>query len=94
MKKLDEIKVWDDEQRKRDHVAAIQLMVEQQLNVYAKLMENNSSEVKSPLSYNACVGLLEQLRVHSFASFIESTGSAPETPWDSHVTSIKILHGD
>jgi hypothetical protein len=94
MKKLNEIEIYDEEQRKRDHVVAIQIMIEQQLNVYAKLMENNSSEVMSPLSYNACIGLLEQLRTHSFAAFAVATGIAPQMLEGVGAPLFKINYGD
>lgn len=93
MKKLDEIKVWDDAQRKRDHVIAIQLLISQQLDVYAKLMENHSDFVLSPTSYNACIGLLEQLKLHSYAAFTESSGVAPDITGVSDSPLISIIHG-
>ena len=93
MKKLDLVVQWDELQRKRDHVLAVQNMVLQQLDAYSKLMENNSKLVLSPMSYNVCVGLLEQLKLHSFAAFIESTGDAPEIPDGGKPIQIKISHG-
>jgi len=92
VKRLDEVHVYDEMAKKRDHIAAIQTMVLQQISIVEKLLENHKEYVTSPLSYNACAGLVEQLKLHSFSAFTESTGSEPSLPTGEHAK-IKIMHG-
>jgi hypothetical protein len=92
MKKLDAVRVYDEMAKKQNHITAIQTMVLQQISIVEKLLENHQEYVVSPLSYNACVGLIEQLKLHSFSAFTESTGCEPSLPTGDHAK-ITIMHG-
>ena len=94
MKLISDIKVIDREQRKRDKIQAIQLMITQQIEVLEKLFENHSDLVVNPYAYNACVGLLAQLRLHGFGCFVDSHGSAPQIPDGNSVPYFHIRHGE
>lgn len=94
MKRISDITVIDREQRKRDHVQAIQLMLTQQIEVIEKLMENHSDLVVNPYAYNTCAGLLEQLRLHAFSSFVNGSGTAPAIPDGNSVPYFRIRHGE
>jgi hypothetical protein len=80
MKHLKETEVWQKEKLARDHRLAVMMMIRQQIDMVGQLMERHKELVKAPLSYNMCVGLLEQLQGHSFAAFNETGAAAPYTP--------------
>jgi hypothetical protein len=94
MKPLDAVKIFDELERKREHVMAIQMMLLQQIEVVEKIMERNSEHVVSPICYNACAGLFEQLKLHAFGSFMDHGGSAPMIPDGSSAPYFTITHGE
>jgi len=94
MKQINGVKVFTELQRKRDYVAAIQLMVLQQIDVVASLLERNAEHVISPYCYNACAGLIDQLKLQAFAAFVEHGGHAPHIPIQSEDVQFTITHGE
>jgi hypothetical protein len=94
MKPLNAIAVLSEHERKRNHVIAIQTMLLQQIRVIEKIMENNSEYVVSPYCYNACAGLITQLRLQAFAAFMDHGGCAPEIPDGVETPRIRIMHGE
>jgi hypothetical protein len=93
MKPLNEVKVIKESKRKLDHIQAIQLMLLQQIKVIEDIMERNNDLVKSPMAYNYSATLLEQLKLHSFAAFMEHSGCAPEIPDGMKTPLFVIDHG-
>jgi hypothetical protein len=94
MKKLNEVKHLTDQQKKRDYVLAIQSLVLQQIDAVANLMERNAEHVVSPLCFNACAGLIDQLKLQAFAAFIDHGGIAPAVPDGESAPYFKITHGE
>ena len=94
MKPLNGVKIINEQQKKRDHITAIQLMILQQIDVVASLMERNSDCVVSPYCFNACAGLIDQLKVQAFAAFIDHGGVAPLIPDGSNAPYFTIKHGE
>ena len=54
--------------------ATVDSMLIAQIEAFERVMENNGGNVKSPMSYNMCIGLVQQLKYYALASF-----KAPET---------------
>lgn len=77
MKPINETQVWAKEKLARDHRLAVQGMIRQQIDIVGQLMERHKELVRSPMSYNYCAGLLEQLQAHAGAAFSESGAAAP-----------------
>jgi hypothetical protein len=94
MKPLNAVVVFNEHERKRNHVAAIQTMLLQQIGIVEKIMENNSEYVVSPYCYNACAGLITQLRLQAFAAFMDHGGCAPMIPDGVEAPQIRIMHGE
>jgi hypothetical protein len=94
MKPLNAVVVFSEQERKRNHVAAIQTMLLQQIGVVEKIMENNSEYVVSPYCYNACAGLITQLRLQAFGAFMDHGGCAPMIPDGTETPQITIMHGE
>ena len=94
MKRLNAIEVLSEHERKRNHVVAIQTMLLQQIGVVEKIMENNSEYVVSPHCYNACAGLFDQLKLQTFAAFMDHGGCAPMIPDGVEPPQIRIMHGE
>lgn len=80
MKPLNEQEVWVKEKLARDHRLAVAMMIRQQIDMVGQLMERHKELVKSPMSYNYCAGLLEQLQAHAGAAFSDGFACAPEVP--------------
>jgi hypothetical protein len=78
MKPLNEVQVWSKEKLAADHRLAVMMMIQQQIDVVAGLMERHQELVKSPLSYNMCCGLMDQLKAHAMGAF-SGEAKAPET---------------
>lgn len=77
MKPINEVEVWSKEKLARDHRLAVMMMIQQQIDIVDQLMSRHKELVKSPMSYNACAGLLEQLKAHSHAAFNDTSAAAP-----------------
>jgi hypothetical protein len=69
MKPLNEVEHWKIELDEESRQAALDTMILAQIKGLEKLMENNGAHVKSPVAYNVCVGLVDQLRYYALASF-------------------------
>jgi hypothetical protein len=80
MKHINELKVWRKEQLELDHRIAIATMIQQQISLVGDLMSRHQELVKSPLAYNLCAGLLDQLKAHSQAAYLGGFGSALAVP--------------
>jgi hypothetical protein len=79
MKPINEVDVLRRVDERRERLIAVQLMLNQQFDTLEKIMETNSQHVQSPLSYNACAGLLEQARNHAQNAFLaDGVAAAPE----------------
>jgi hypothetical protein len=80
MKPLNEQQVWAKEKLARDHRLAVAMMIRQQIDMVGQLMERHKELVTSPMSYNYCAGLLEQLQAHAGSAFNEGGATAPMIP--------------
>ena len=80
MKPLNEKNVFLEQQQAQDRLIGIMTMIQQQIDIVAGLMERNKDLTKSPMHYNVCCGLIDQLKSHSNASFHEGGGIAPFKP--------------
>ena len=80
MKKLDEMQVFRKDLMERDHRLAVMGMIRQQIEVVEGIMERHKELVQSPLNYNMCVGLFEQLKSHSHAAFDTGVAAATMIP--------------
>lgn len=69
MKPLNEVKNWEEQNNEELRQVALDMMIEAQIKGLERLMETNGSRVKSPLAYNLCVGLIEQLKYYAPAAF-------------------------
>lgn len=69
MKLLNENEIYKKELAEKYHLEAVQLMIESQVNALEKLLENNAQHVQSPVAYNMCAGLINQLKYWSVAPF-------------------------
>jgi hypothetical protein len=80
MKPLNETTVWAKEKLERDHRLAVQMMIQQQIDTVAGMMERHKELVKGPMHYNMCCGLIDQLKSHANAAFIaDGHAAAPYT---------------
>lgn len=80
MKPINEVEVIQKEKLARDHRLAVMIMIQQQIDMVGDLMTRHKELVKSPLSYNMCAGLLDQLKTHAQAAFLEGGKEAFEIP--------------
>ena len=69
MKPLNEVQHWQKQLDEQSRQAALDFFIANQIKGLEKLMENNGAYVKSPLAYNLCVGLIEQIKYWSAAAF-------------------------
>lgn len=95
MKPLSEVQHWQKQLDEQSRQAALDTLIANQITGLEKMMENNGAYVKSPLAYNRCVGLIEQLKYWSMAAFQtpedmidQQLGLAPN-PYGG----IKTIHG-
>jgi hypothetical protein len=69
MKPLQEAKLLEAQVSKESRQATLDIMIAQQIAVLEQLLETNAKEVQSPVSYNLCAGLIDQLKHHAPACF-------------------------
>lgn len=69
MKPLDEIQHWQKQFDEETRQTSLDTLIASQIAGLEKLIENNGAYVKSPLAYNMCVGLIDQLKYYAHASF-------------------------
>ena len=69
MKRLDEVSNWKAQVDEEHRQSALDMLITAQIQGLEKLMETNGAYVKSPLAYNMVVGLVDQLKYYTLASF-------------------------
>lgn len=69
MKTLDEAKLLREQMSEESRQVTLDATIAAQIQILERLLESNAGYVKSPLSYNACAGFLEQLKHHAPAAF-------------------------
>jgi hypothetical protein len=69
MKPLKEVEHWKIEFNEEARQAALDTMIEAQIRGLERLLENNGAHVKSPMAYNTCASLIEQLKYYAPACF-------------------------
>ena len=69
MKPLNEVQHWQKQSDEETRQTTLDTLIASQIAGLEKLMENNGAYVKSPLAYNMCVGLIDQLKYYAYASF-------------------------
>lgn len=69
MKPLNEVQHWQKQFDEQSRQAALDMIITNQIIGLEKLMENNGAYVKSPLAYNLCSGLIEQLKYWALAAY-------------------------
>ena len=69
MKNLDVAEIVKREWSEESRQAMLDEIILQQIGLVEKLLEGNTGYVKSPLSYNACVQLVAQLKFYAIAAF-------------------------
>jgi hypothetical protein len=94
MKPLDEKKVWAQEILEQDRRLAITMLIQQQIDIVANLMERHQDMVKSPLHYNMCCGLIDQLRAHSSAAMSEMGSTALPMMTEQNPTYFRFTAGN
>lgn len=72
MKPLDEVKNLNDQLGEDSRQAVLDTLIELQIKSLERLLETNGRHVKSPMAYNTCASLLEQLKYYAPASFRET----------------------
>ena len=69
MKPLEEAKLLELQVSKESRQATLDIMIANQINVLERLLESNAKDVQSPMSYNLCAGLLDQLKIYAPSCF-------------------------
>ena len=69
MKPLDEVKLLQGQIDEESRHAMLDMLITSQIQGLEKLIETNGAYVKSPIAYNMCVGLIQQIKYWSLASF-------------------------
>lgn len=72
MKPLDEVKNLQEQIDEDSRQVVLDTLIELQIKSLERLLESNGRHVKSPMAYNTCVSLIEQLKYYAPASFRES----------------------
>jgi hypothetical protein len=85
MKPINEVEVFRKEKLACDHRLAVMMMIQQQIDVVGDLMSRHKELVKSPLSYNMCAGLIDQLKTHAHTAFNDGAPAAPGVDGSSQV---------
>ena len=69
MKPLNEVKEWERQVSDDLRQVTLDTMIELQIRALERTIESNAIHAKSPMSYNVCVGLIDQLRYYAPAIF-------------------------
>jgi hypothetical protein len=69
MKPLQEAKILEVQVSKESRQATLDTMIASQISVLERLLETNAKDVQSPVAYNLCAGLIDQLKHHAPACF-------------------------
>lgn len=69
MKPLNEVKEWEQQISEELRQATLDTMIELQIKALERTLESNAKYAKSPMAYNTCAGLIEQLRYYAPAIF-------------------------
>ncbi len=72
MRPLDEIKNLRDQIGEDSRQAVLDTLIELQIKSLERLLETNGRHVKSPMAYNTCASLIEQLKYYAPACFRET----------------------
>ena len=73
MKPLNEKEAFSKEILQDSYRHGVILMIDQQINIIQTLMEKHKDLVRSPLNYNVCCGIIDQLKMHSTSAFSHSS---------------------
>ena len=96
MKPLNEVQHWQKQFDEQSRQAALDIIITNQITGLEKLMENNGAYVKSPMAYNLCVGLIEQLKYWALAAYQSPENHIEQSrgiPPNRDGTPIKIMQG-
>jgi len=88
MKPLNEVRELNEQLSEESRQATLDILIAQQIYGLEKLIETNGSRVKSPMSYNTCVGLIDQLKHFAPAIFRDT-----ELNFDLVSSQVAPLHG-
>lgn len=96
MKPLNEVQHWQKQFNEESRQAALDIIISNQIKGLEKLMENNGAYVKSPMAYNLCVGLIEQLKYWAPAAYQipnDNINREKGLPPNPDGRPVKILYG-
>jgi hypothetical protein len=69
MKPLDEVKNLQEQIGEESRQAVLDTLIELQIKSLERLLESSGRHVKSPMAYNTCASLIEQLKYYAPAAF-------------------------
>ena len=69
MKPLDEVKSLREQITEESRQATLDTLIELQIKNLERLLETNGRHVKSPMAYNTCASLIDQLKYYAPACF-------------------------
>lgn len=72
MKSLDEVKNLSEQIDQDSRQAVLDTLIDLQIKSLERLLETNGRYVKSPMAYNTCASLIEQLKYYAPAAFRET----------------------
>jgi hypothetical protein len=72
MKPLNEVKNLREQIGEESRQAVLDTLIELQIKSLERLLETNGAHVKSPMAYNTCASLIEQLKYYAPAAFRET----------------------
>jgi hypothetical protein len=84
MKQLNEVAHIKAQLSAEERQAALDYHLIAQLQGFEKMMENNGAYVQSPVAYNHCIGLIDQLKYYALASFRPAEGFLDPDNLGSH----------
>ena len=77
MKKLNEVEKIKTQLSEESRQAVLDDLITKQIETLEKMLENNGGYVKSPVAYNMCAGLIDQLKFYSIACFKDPSNLIP-----------------
>ncbi len=74
MKQLNELEHLKAMMTEDQRQESLDYLLNAQIESIERLLETNASYVKSPVAYNMCAGLLDQLKFYAWGAFREASG--------------------
>lgn len=72
MKPLNEVQHLNEQADQASRQASLDILIELQIKGLERLLEGSSRFVKSPMAYNACASLIEQIKYYAPAIFSDA----------------------